>query len=75
MGSAGAQILQGHAIVPQFIFPKQQRPTGTALIGALELRDYPTVQAIVLLAAGLVLVTNLIVDLSYAFIDPRIRYG
>ena len=48
---------------------------GRYLIGALELRDYPTVQAIVLLAALLVLVTNLIVDLSYAFIDPRIRYG
>lgn len=48
---------------------------GRYLIGALGLRDYPTVQAIVLLAALLVLVTNLIVDLSYAFIDPRIRYG
>ena len=48
---------------------------GRYLIGALGLRDYPTVQAIVLLAALLVLVTNLIVDLSYAFIDPRIRYS
>ena len=48
---------------------------GRYLIGALALRDYPTVQAIVLLAALLVLVTNLIVDLSYAFIDPRIRYA
>ena len=48
---------------------------GSFLLFSLERRDYPTVQAIVLLAALLVLVTNLIVDLSYAFIDPRIRYG
>ena len=47
---------------------------GSFLLFSLERRDYPTVQAIVLLAAALVLVTNLIVDLSYAFIDPRIRY-
>lgn len=47
---------------------------GSFLLFSLERRDYPTVQAIVLLAAVLVLLTNLIVDLSYAFIDPRIRY-
>ena len=47
---------------------------GSFLLFSLERRDYPTVQAIVLLAAALVLTTNLIVDLSYAFIDPRIRY-
>ncbi len=48
---------------------------GTLLLFSLERRDYPTVQAIVLLAAMLVLITNLLVDLSYAFIDPRIRYS
>ena len=48
---------------------------GSFLLFSLERRDYPTVQAIVLMAALLVLVTNLIIDLSYAFIDPRIRYS
>jgi peptide/nickel transport system permease protein len=48
---------------------------GRYLLYSLEMRDYPTVQAIVLLAAVLILLTNLVVDLSYAFIDPRIRYS
>ena len=47
---------------------------GSYLLASLERRDYPTVQAVVLLASTLVLTANLVVDLSYAFIDPRIRY-
>ena len=37
-------------------------------------RDYPIVMGVVLLVAVLFIVINLIVDLSYAFFDPRIRY-
>lgn len=48
---------------------------GRYLLHSLEMRDYPTVQAIVLLASVIILITNLIIDLSYAFIDPRIRYS
>jgi len=33
------------------------------------------IQAIVLLIAGIVLIVNLCVDLLYAMVDPRIRYG
>ena len=36
-------------------------------------RDYPVIQAVILLAALVFVVVNLIVDLSYAFIDPRVR--
>ncbi|MFC7550558.1 ABC transporter permease [Plantactinospora sp. GCM10030261] len=36
-------------------------------------RDYPVLQALILLAALVFVVVNLIVDLSYAFIDPRVR--
>ncbi|GII23347.1 ABC transporter permease [Planosporangium mesophilum] len=38
-------------------------------------RDYPVLQALILLAAFVFVVINLIVDLSYALIDPRVRVG
>jgi ABC-type dipeptide/oligopeptide/nickel transport system permease component len=38
-------------------------------------RDYPVVQAIVLLMAMIFTTVNLLVDLLYAYLDPRIRYG
>jgi peptide/nickel transport system permease protein len=36
-------------------------------------RDYPVLQALILLAAAVFVVVNLVVDLSYAVIDPRVR--
>jgi len=48
---------------------------GTSLIDAVNHRDYPTVQAIVLLLALVFLLINLTIDLLYAVLDPRIRYG
>jgi peptide/nickel transport system permease protein len=41
---------------------------------ALGARDYPTVQAVVLLAVFLFLIANLLVDVAYAYLDPRISY-
>lgn len=38
-------------------------------------RDYPTVMGILVMGAGLTLIGNLIADLSYALVDPRIRVG
>jgi peptide/nickel transport system permease protein len=37
--------------------------------------DYPAIQGFVLVAATISLVVNLVIDLLYAFIDPRIRYA
>jgi ABC-type dipeptide/oligopeptide/nickel transport system permease component len=37
-------------------------------------RDYPVVMGVVLLISVIFIVINLIVDVSYAFFDPRIRY-
>lgn len=48
---------------------------GTGLIDAVNHRDYPAVQAIVFLLAMVFLSINLIIDLLYAVLDPRIRYG
>lgn len=38
-------------------------------------RDFPVVQAVVMLTALIVVTVNLLVDLAYAYIDPRIRYS
>jgi peptide/nickel transport system permease protein len=38
-------------------------------------RDFPVVQAVVMLTAFIVVTVNLLVDITYAYIDPRIRYG
>lgn len=48
---------------------------GRLLIDSITFRDYPTVQAMVLLLATTVLVANLLADLGYGVLDPRVRYG
>jgi peptide/nickel transport system permease protein len=48
---------------------------GRLALNAISQRDYPVVQGVVLLIAGLFVVTNLAVDVLYAFVDPRVRYG
>ena len=48
---------------------------GQLSIEAIRARDYPMVQTIVLISSILVVFTTLVVDLLYAWLDPRIRYG
>jgi peptide/nickel transport system permease protein len=45
------------------------------LVEAIRWRDYPMVQTLVMFIAVVVVVVNLLVDLAYMLIDPRIRYG
>jgi peptide/nickel transport system permease protein len=47
---------------------------GRLLYEGIAFRDFPVVQATVLLAGSMIVVVNLVVDLLYAVIDPRIRY-
>ena len=37
-------------------------------------RDYPLLQAVVIMDAVLILAINLVVDILYAYVDPRIRF-
>jgi len=37
-------------------------------------RDYPTIQAVILLFSGIYVGINLLIDLTYSLFDPRIRY-
>jgi peptide/nickel transport system permease protein len=48
---------------------------GLLAISAIERRDFPLIQADVLIVATLVVAINLAVDLTYAYLDPRIRYS
>jgi len=48
---------------------------GRLIVSAIFARDYPLVQAAVLVVAVMFVVVNLVVDLLYAVIDPRVRFG
>lgn len=48
---------------------------GKYMIDSIYIRDYPVIQAYVILTTFIVVIINLIVDLSYTFLDPRVRLG
>ncbi|MGH2562770.1 MAG: ABC transporter permease [Thermomicrobiales bacterium] len=48
---------------------------GRYVVTAIGARDYPVIQAVVLIFAVMFVLINLVVDRIYAFLDPRIRYG
>jgi ABC-type dipeptide/oligopeptide/nickel transport system permease component len=48
---------------------------GRLLYEGISFRDFPVVQATVLLGGAMIIVVNFVVDVLYAVIDPRIRYG
>ena len=47
---------------------------GRFVVDAVAHRDYPVVQALIFLTAFSFVIVNLLVDLTYAWFDPRIRY-
>ena len=47
---------------------------GRLTVDAVLKRDYPVVQGLILVFAGAKVLVNLVIDISYAFLDPRIRY-
>ena len=64
--------LLGGAVIVESVF---SRPgLGRYTITAIQQRDFPQIQGIVLFAAAAYVFVNLAVDLLYAVIDPRIRY-
>jgi peptide/nickel transport system permease protein len=67
-----ALLLSGTVVV-ETVF--SIRGIGRILVGAIFDRDYPIVQGVILLIAVIFVLANLIVDIVYTFIDPRIRYG
>jgi ABC-type dipeptide/oligopeptide/nickel transport system permease component len=48
---------------------------GQLLIDSIYQRDFPTIQAVIVIVALSIVVVNLLVDLLYGWLDPRIRYA
>lgn len=66
-------LLLGGAILTETIFGWPG--IGRYLYDAISYRDYPVIQSGILIIAGIFVLINLIVDLLYAFVDPRIKYN
>ena len=65
-------ILVGGSVIIETLF--NLPGLGSLLVPALSLRDYPMVSGINLFFATFILFANLLIDLLYAYLDPRIRY-
>jgi peptide/nickel transport system permease protein len=63
--------LLGGAILTETVFARQG--VGKLLMDAIFDRDYPLVQGTVLIFAAAVIFVNVIVDIIYRFLDPRIK--
>ncbi|MEM6577118.1 MAG: ABC transporter permease [Pseudomonadota bacterium] len=68
----GAPAMFGGAIITEQIFAING--IGAQLIGALQAGDLPTVQTLTFLFAVLIVLANLLADILYGWLDPRIRY-
>jgi peptide/nickel transport system permease protein len=68
----GIAVLIGGVVVTESVYAIPG--LGRLTVDAVLARDYPTVQAVILLFSVVYVLINLVVDLSYTFLDPRIRY-
>jgi peptide/nickel transport system permease protein len=68
----GVALLIGGVVVTESVYAIPG--LGRLTVDAVLARDYPTVQAVILLFSVVYVLINLLVDLSYVFLDPRIRY-
>jgi peptide/nickel transport system permease protein len=68
----GIALLIGGVVVTESVYniPGLGRLTVDAVLG----RDYPTIQGVILVFSVLYVLINLLIDLAYTFLDPRIRY-
>ncbi|MFI7691936.1 ABC transporter permease [Nonomuraea sp. NPDC049655] len=70
LGSNFAMMVGGIVIIESiFVIPG----LGSLLMGAVSTRDFPLVQGVTLFVALMFVVVNLVVDLSYALLDPKVR--
>jgi peptide/nickel transport system permease protein len=66
-----AGLLLSGAILTETVFALPG--IGTYLVRAIDLRDYSAIQGVILIIAVIYVVVNLLVDVSYGIIDPRVR--
>lgn len=72
---AGIQLalVLGGSVTVEIVF--SIKGLGRLLVNSILERNYPVTQATILLVAGIFVFMNLIVDIAYTAIDPRVRYG
>jgi peptide/nickel transport system permease protein len=68
----GIALLISGAIVTETVFALPG--IGRLTVDAILRRDYPIIQGVILIFSAIYVLVNLLVDLSYVFLDPRIRY-
>ncbi|HRK18491.1 MAG TPA: ABC transporter permease [Hyphomicrobiaceae bacterium] len=68
----GIALLIGGVVVTESVY--SIAGLGRLTVDAVLARDYPTIQAVILLFSFVYVVINLLVDLTYSLLDPRIRY-
>ncbi|MGL4813113.1 MAG: ABC transporter permease, partial [Beijerinckiaceae bacterium] len=68
----GIALLIGGVVITETVF--NIPGIGRLVVDAIAKRDYPIIQGVILIFSGVYVVVNLLVDLSYTLIDPRIRY-
>ena len=68
----GVALLIGGVVVTESVFSIPG--LGRLTVDAVLARDYPTVQAVILLFSAVYVLLNLVVDVAYTLLDPRIRY-
>ena len=68
----GIAVLIGGVVVTETVFAIPG--LGRLTVDAILRRDYPIIQGVILIFSAIYVVINLLVDLSYAVLDPRIRY-
>ena len=66
-------VLLGGAVITESVFAWPG--LGKLAVDSIFQRDFPVIQAILTLAAAVFIVINLLVDLTYTVLDPRIRYA
>src|SRR5437899_8184893 len=67
-----AGVLMTGSVVTESVF--SWPGTGLLVVDAVRARDFQVVQAIVIVFTSVLIMTNLLVDILYAYLDPRIRY-
>ncbi|MBO9643543.1 MAG: ABC transporter permease [Pseudacidovorax sp.] len=68
----GIALLIGGVVVTETVFALPG--VGRLVVDSVQRHDYPVIQSVLLLSAGVYVLINLLIDLSYRLFDPRIRY-
>lgn len=68
----GVALLIGGVVITETVF--NIPGIGRLVVDAIARRDYPIIQGVIMIFSGIYVLVNLLVDLSYTFLDPRIRY-